>query len=242
VTDAEIDAMLAKAARRAPPTLDAALLGRIADSLRPSLRPVKPVPPGWMRAIGLVLVCVAVALAGAGGGIEGLEDLSLPERILILTTLGLLTLLMARELVSSLTPGSRHYLRPGRLLALASFTLLGVFALLFHDYRLGHYAVAGYVCLRIGLLYAIPVAVLGWLLLRRGFAVNSVSTGLLWGALAGLGGVAVLVLRCDNFQAVHVLVWHVGVVPLSAAAGAAIGWLVARIPPRRGYPAQWNRP
>jgi hypothetical protein len=236
--DAEIDAVLARTGRRFAHAPDAALLGRIADSLKPSLDPVKPVAPSWMRASGLVLICAAVALAGARGGAHGMEKLSLPERILIISTLGILTWVMARELVSSLSPGSRRYLTSGGLLALASLTLLVLFALLFHDHRIERYAAAGVVCLRIGLLHAIPVAVLGWLLLRRGFAVNVVSTGALWGALAGLGGVAVVVLRCDNFQALHILLWHVGVVPVSAAAGTAISWLITRIPRRGRVPAR----
>jgi hypothetical protein len=226
--DEEIDAVLARAGRRFAHVPDAALLGRIADSLEPSLRPVTPVAPSWMHASGLVLICGAVTLAGARGGVHGMEKLNLPERILIIWTLGILTWVTARELVSSLSPGSRRYLTPGGLLALASFMLLTLFALLFHDYRVERYAAAGVVCLRVGLLHAIPVAVLGWLLLRRGFAVNVVSAGALWGALAGLGGVAVVVLRCDNFQVLHILLWHVGVVPVCAAVGAALGWLTAR--------------
>jgi hypothetical protein len=33
-----------------------------------------------------------------------------------------------------------------------------------------------------------------------------------------------LELHCQNFQAAHVLVWHIGVIPLSAAAGAFVAW------------------
>ena len=239
--NAEIDALLARVGRRAADVPDAALLERIANSLKPSLQPVKPVAASWMQASGLVLICGAVALVGARGGVQGLEELTLPERILIISTLGILTWVMARELVSSLSPGSRRYLTPGGLLALASFTLLTLFALLFHDYRFEHHAAAGVVCLRVGLSYAIPVAVLGWLLLRRGFAVNAVSTGALWGALAGLGGVGVVVLRCDNFQVLHILLWHVGVVPVCAAVGAALGWLTARAPQLIARRSRWLR-
>ena len=34
----------------------------------------------------------------------------------------------------------------------------------------------------------------------------------------------VLELHCVNFEALHVLVWHTAVVPVSAAAGALVGW------------------
>jgi hypothetical protein len=33
-----------------------------------------------------------------------------------------------------------------------------------------------------------------------------------------------LELHCPNFQAAHILVWHTGVVPVSAALGALLGW------------------
>jgi hypothetical protein len=41
--------------------------------------------------------------------------------------------------------------------------------------------------------------------------------------LAGLAGLAVLELHCANFEALHVLVWHTLVVPVSAGFGALIG-------------------
>lgn len=212
-------------------TPDAALLARIAASVKPTLRPVRPMAPSWMLASGLALICVGIVLAGARGASPGLEKLSLPECLIIFPTLGILIWVMSWELVGFLIPGTRHYLTSGTLLAVASCTLLALFALLFRRYGGEHDTAAGIVCLRIGLLHAIPVAIPAWLLLRRGFAVNLVATGLVWGTLAGLAGIAAVVLRCDNFQAPHILLWHVGVVPLSAAAGAALGWVIARIRP-----------
>jgi hypothetical protein len=99
-----------------------------------------------------------------------------------------------------------------------------VFAFLFRDYQTDHFFSIGIVCLLTGLLHAIPAALLGWLLIRRGFAVNPVSAGLVAGMLGGLAGVGVLELHCPNFQAIHVLVWHTAVVALSATAGALAGW------------------
>jgi hypothetical protein len=79
-----------------------------------------------------------------------------------------------------------------------------------------------------GLLIAIPAALLGWGLLRRGYAVNPVAAGLAGGSLAGLCGLGMLELHCANFQALHVLVWHTAVVPVSAAAGALVGSVLDR--------------
>jgi hypothetical protein len=102
--------------------------------------------------------------------------------------------------------------------------LMGVFALLFQDYRTDRFVSAGIVCLLTGLLHAVPAALLSYLVLRRGFAVNSVSAGLVAGTLAGLSGVGMLELHCANFQAAHILVWHTAVVPLSGAGGALVAW------------------
>jgi hypothetical protein len=115
---------------------------------------------------------------------------------------------------------------PAVLVGIGSLSLLGVFALLFRDYHTDHFVSAGITCLVIGLLHALPAALASWLLLRRGFAVNPVASGLVGGALGGLAGLTMLELHCTNFQALHVLVWHTAVVPLSGAAGALLAWTI----------------
>lgn len=121
----------------------------------------------------------------------------------------------------------------GALLSIGAAALLGVFALVFHDYHTTHFLSAGVACLLSGLLLAVPAALLSWLLLRRGFAVNAAAAGFIGGALAGLCGVTMLELHCTNSQALHVLVWHTGVVPVSAALGALVGWALERYFPRK---------
>ena len=83
--------------------------------------------------------------------------------------------------------------------------------------------VVGVICLVTGVLHAIPAGLLSWLVLRRGFAVNSVSAGLVAGTLAGLAGVGLLELHCSNFQAIHILVWHTAVLLVSGGLGALVG-------------------
>jgi len=102
--------------------------------------------------------------------------------------------------------------------------LAAVFGLLFDDYHMEHFVPAGLTCLSAGLLHAIPAALIAGWVLRRGYALDSVSAGLAVGALAGLAGLAMLELHCANFEALHVLVWHTLVVPVSAGFGALIGW------------------
>jgi hypothetical protein len=223
MTDEQVDKVLHEAAGSAP-QVDPALLKRIADSLNSSLRPVRPLPPTWVLAVGLALICATVAAAAAArAGFFGIAKLSLWERLEIFSTLGILVWLAGTEFVSQLIPASRQRFSAGTLLAICSALLLGVFALVFRDYHTDHFIAAGVACLVTGVLLAIPAAVLSWALLRRGFAINPVAAGLVGGALAGLCGVTMLELHCANFQALHVLVWHTAVVPVSAAVGALVG-------------------
>jgi hypothetical protein len=224
VKDEEINDVLETAGRALPdPAL--ATLQRVADSIKPSLRPVRPLPPTWAVTAGLVLICAAVSLAGAArAGFFGFEKMDVLERLLIFPALVILAWVAGVAFMHEMIPGSRRRVSPRALLGLASAALLALFAFLFRDYRTDHFISVGIVCLLTGFLYAIPAALLGWLLLRRGFAVNPISAGLLAGVLGGLAGVGMLELHCPNFQAAHVLVWHTAVVPLSGAAGAVLAW------------------
>jgi hypothetical protein len=224
VTDKEIDEILKQSAQ-APGEVDRALLDRVARSIGSSLGPVRPVPPAWVLAGGLVPICAAVAVAGAArSGFNGIQKLSVLERALIFPALGILMCLAATALVTEMIPGSRRRVAPGFLPGAGSLALLAVFAVLFRDYRTDRFVSQGVVCLTAGLLCAIPAALASWLLLRRGFAVNPPGAGLVAGTLAGLAGVAMLELHCPNFQALHVLLWHTAVIPVSGAAGALVVW------------------
>ena len=221
--DREIDEILKKAAVRAP-EIEPALLRWVADSIQPSMRRVRPLPRTWVLAGALVLIFAAVALAGAArAGFYGFEKMDLLERALIFSTLGVLAWVAGTEFVNEMIPGSRRRISAGRLLGLGSVLLVVVFALLFHDYHTEHFLSAGLVCLATGVLHAIPAGLLSWLVLRRGFPVNSVSAGVVAGTLAGLAGVGLLELHCPNFQAMHILVWHTAVLVVSAAVGALVG-------------------
>ena len=225
--DTEIDEMLDKAAH-APHAVPAGLLERIANSVERSLQPVRPLAPMWMLTLGVVLIGAAVVFVGATrAGFQGVEALSIPARVLIFGVLGLLAGVVAAQVVREWIPGSRH-VPSGATLAGSSVAILAVFALLFHDYKTHHFLSSGLTCLVTGLLHAVPVVLLAWWLLRRGYVVNSVSAGLIAGTFAGLAGLTLLELHCTNFEALHVLVWHTFVVPVSAALGALAWWALRR--------------
>ena len=224
MTDKEIDEALGRIAQ-APHQVDPALLKAVSDSIKPSMRPVRPLPPSWMLSGGVILISAVIAIAGAArAGFYGIEKLDLLQRTLIFSSLGIFIWAAAQEFMNQMIPGSRHRLGPRALIQTSTVTLLGVFALLFHDYRTTHFLSAGVGCLLTGLLHAIPTGLISWWFLRRGFAVNSIAAGLAAGTLGGLAGVTMLELHCDNFQAFHVILWHTAVVPLSGAAGALLAW------------------
>jgi hypothetical protein len=201
-------------------------LQRIAGSIAASLRPVRPLPPQWVLSGGVALGCVSVALGGSTGlGFFGLARMTLLERLFVFPALGLLVLATAREMVSAMVPGSRRRLSSSALLTIASLGLASVLALCFRDYHTTRFIHSGLVCLAIGLLHATVAGLLGWLVLRRGFAVEPRSAGLAAGTLGGLAGVAMLELHCPNFEAPHVLVWHLAVLLLSSGLGALCSWI-----------------
>lgn len=226
--DREIDEILDAAVGDAR-QVDPALVERIAGSIQPSLRPVRPLPSTWKLAAGLFLTCAAVAVAGAArAGFYGFEKLALVDRALIFSALALLLGIAAVEFVSAMIPGSRARVSPTALLAATSAVLLAVFGALFRDYTTIHFFAAGIVCLVTGFLHALPAGLVCWWVLRRGFAVDRVAAGLAGGILGGLAGVAMLELHCPNFEAAHILVWHTAVVPLSGAVGALLAWSLGR--------------
>jgi hypothetical protein len=224
VRDDEIDDMLNRAAGPAP-ELDPALLDRITRSIGPTPPPVRPLPPWWTIAAGLSAVCVAVAVAGALLlGPHGIEKMQAWQVALVCPALAFLIWIGAARTVGETIPGSRRRFSAWVFPVAASIVLIAVFAILFQDYHTERFVSQGLVCLRAGLLQAIPAALAGWFLLRRGFAVNAAAAGMALGALAGLAGVSMLELHCVNFEAPHVMVWHTAVVPLSGAAGALLFW------------------
>ena len=224
MTDRDVDKALERAGQT-PHEVDPALLAAIADSIKSSMRPVRALPPTWMLCGAVILISAAIAIASAAlAGFHGFEKLDLLQSALIFSALGIFIWAAAQEFINQMIPGSRHHLTPGPLMLTTTVALLGVFAVLFRDYRTTHFLSAGIACLLTGLLFAVPTGLASWWVLRRGFAVNSIGAGLAGGTLGGLAGVTMLELHCDNFQAFHVILWHTAVVPLSGAAGVLLAW------------------
>ena len=135
MTDEEIDKVLQKASGAATP-VEPATLKRVADSLHSSLRPVRPLPPTWVLTTGLAVICAVVAVATAArAGFYGIEKMSLEESVLILSALAILVWVAGTQFVRQLIPASRQPLTVGAFVTISSAALLGVFALLFREWR-----------------------------------------------------------------------------------------------------------
>ncbi len=226
--DRDIDDILRQGAD-AQASVDPALLERIKGSIGESMRPVRPLPPSWILTGCLILICAAIAVAGTLLlGPKGVQKMQALQMGLIFPALAILVWLAAKVCVAEVIPGSPRPVAPWLLAVSGCIALAVIFASLFHDYGTEHFVSRGMTCLVAGLVHAIPASLATWLLLSRGFAVDSLSAGLAKGFLAGLAGVSMLELHCPNFEAPHILVWHIAVLPVSAAAGM----LASRIHPR----------
>lgn len=223
--DRDIDDVLKRAAAAAP-EVDSGLLDRVARSIGAGLSPVRPLPPPWILVTALIAVLMSIAFGGGIFlGLHGIHAMSVMDMALIFPVLAILIGLAAAVSVGEMIPGSRHRMAPAALLETGCVAVTVVFALLFHNYRVERFVPQGIACLTAGLALAVPTAVAGWLILHRGFAVESLAAGIAQGTLAGLAGLGMLELHCPNFEAPHVMVWHTGVLLLSGAAGALIVWV-----------------
>jgi hypothetical protein len=233
VNDREMDDLLKKAGGSGLPP-EPALLDRIAGSIQPTMRPVRPLPSAGVLRTGLMAICVAVAVAGAARlGFFGIHAMSNLQMLIVPLLVGLI-LSAAATWVAEMIPGSKRRESARGGLFAAVLEILVLFAILFRDHHTENFVHAGLACLVAGLLHAIPIAIAGWWLVRRGFAVNPTHAALAAGTLAGLGGILMLELHCPNFEVSHLLVWHTAVIPASAALAVLFAKLVqiwrARLP------------
>jgi hypothetical protein len=226
VNDKDIDEIL-KRASVDPGAVGPSTLARIGQSIESSMQPVRPLPPTWLLASALSLLCFLVAIAGATfSGFHGIERMNALQLAGIFPTLIVFVSLAAVCCVAEIIPGSRRIIPPRTLLAAGCGAMLAIFAVVFRNYGVDKFLPAGILCLAVGLLYAVPTGLLSWVLLRRGFTVDRVAAGLAGGTLAGLAGLCMLELHCRKLEAPHLMVWHTAVVLLSALLGTAIGYAV----------------
>jgi hypothetical protein len=104
-----------------------------------------------------------------------------------------------------------------------------VIAAMFRSEEESAFVANGLMCIRNGLEYSIPTALLFWMLLRRGAILFPKLIGAAAGGFSGLIGLNVLEISCSNLNVYHILIWHWGVILIASLAGVAVGAAVEYI-------------
>jgi hypothetical protein len=218
-------ALLAALARSdATASLSSEEVQKIAGATLRDLKPVRPLLPEYRLFLVMAAVsCLAAALGAMVLGTAGWQALHWIQRFAVFGWLAVCIGLLAFSLGRQIVPGARLLLSPRWLVTAGIGCMACIFIALFHPRAEAAFVATGLVCLKIGLVFAIPASVLLWLILRRGAIFTPVLTGLTTGALAGLCGLAVLEIFCPNLNEYHVLAWHLGTVLVSTAAGFIVG-------------------
>lgn len=212
-------------------------LKAIRASVLQDLKPVRPLAPS-----GILLAAFAVNFAAlaAVGSLQlhayGWRVLDPLQKTVVFTSLALGACVLAVSMVMQMRPGGRHFVSPALLPAAVLVLQVAAMAAIFHVREEFAFVSRGLFCLSSGLKYAIPGALLSWLILRRGAALAPKLMGATAGGCAGSIGVTVLEIHCPNLGLYHILVWHAGVLLLSALGGVAVGAAVevaAQRPPHR---------
>ena len=212
------------------PTPSESQLKRIQAGMLESLKPVRPLPPSRIFLLAFALIFLSVVAVGALMlGIHGWSVLSMEQKIAIFATLAASAVLLALSMVRQMVPGSKHFVSPTTLPIAVLVLLMVVIAAMFRSGEESAFVANGLMCIRNGLEYSIPTALLFWMLLRRGAILFPKLIGAAAGGFAGLIGLSVLEINCSNLNVYHILVWHWGVILVTSLAGAALGATVEYI-------------
>ncbi len=205
------------------PQMASGQIERLQKIILEDLRPVRPLLPSWVffGAFAFVLSglsCLGVYCLGADGWFVLMPG----QKIAVFATLAASAALLAFSLARQMVPGQKWLVRP-ELLPIAVFVLLClVVAGVFQVRADPHFLRAGEGCLRSGVPYAIPAALLFWLILSRGAIFSPRAVGATTGMLAGLVSTAVLEVHCPDLNVWHILVWHVGIALLGMIPGLLV--------------------
>jgi hypothetical protein len=203
-----------------PLNIDSAAVERVSGIVLPTAKPARALPRWWMVALTLQVIFLGVAILGATRmGLNGVRVLNGAGSSLIFGLLGALGLVAALTVAAELAPGVKIKFDSKIIVAACTGAFVAVFVLLFHDFRMDRFASEGIDCLGTGLLHAAVTGLLLWLVIRRGVIFDPMAAGLAAGTLAGLAGFGVLEMHCPILKAMHLMVWHIAIIPLSSLAG-----------------------
>ena len=211
------------------PEVSADLHRRLSGSLAASLQAVNPLPSAGVLVVqfGSIFLLFAAALI-AILGVAGFRMLHTWQALGILVLLAVGVSLLSLALAWQIRPGSLQKIPAALSWASFGVGFLSGAALLFPWRGAKAFVSQGWPCLLTGSAVAIPGGILFWLIARRGVPLSAGTFGGTLGAIAGLLGLTVLQFRCIHQDAVHIMVWHGGVLAVSIAAGVLVARMIER--------------
>jgi hypothetical protein len=202
-----------------------ALAETVQAKLKQSLTPVTPQSSPRVLAAQFLLVFLLFSAPMVGMmGTAGLHEMNLLQLAGIVVVLISGAALLSFSLAWQMSPGSLHRVPPRIAVITLATGFLAATAILFPWQEPQAFLPRGWECLKAGLLMAAPSTLLFWLLVRRGHTLASGMLGASLGAIGGLLGASVLQFTCNRQDAVHLLVWHGGVVIVSLLLGVLVAW------------------
>jgi len=203
---------------------------RIENTLKSSLKPVRRVGSTRIIAAQLFLAFVLLAVSVASVmNAAGLRAMTVGQLMSIIAVLIGGAVLLSFSLAWQTTPGSLRRIPAGTAMTILAVALFVAVAVLFPWHTRDGFLRLGWHCLKGGLVMAVPAAVLFGMMAWRGAPLGLGMLGGTLGAIAGLVSVTVLQSNCGIQDAIHLLVWHGGVLAVSALTGFLIGSSVSRL-------------
>lgn len=202
-----------------------ALAETVQAKLKQSLTPVTPQSSPRVLAAQFLLVFLLLSAPMVGMmGTAGLHEMNLLQLSGIVVVLISGAALLSFSLAWQMSPGSLHRVPPRIAVITLATGFLAATAILFPWQEPQAFLLRGWECLKAELLMAAPSTLLFWLLVRRGHTLASGMLGASLGTIGGLLGASVLQFTCNRQDAVHLLVWHGGVVIVSLLLGVLVAW------------------
>jgi hypothetical protein len=196
-------------------------LARLKEQMGHTAGAVRPLPSdSTMFVISLLVFLAFSMLLVMPVGYEGFLRLNALQRIFEYGTILVLAALLSFAIVQEMVPGAKRRIDPFTLLILLLLLLPLTTVSLFPNFSLASFVRRGAPCLRFGLVCAAISAAFGFWLIKEGYSGSPIRAAAIFGAFAGLVGVAALALHCPVLNASHILVWHCGAILIGAVAGA----------------------
>ncbi len=188
------------------------------------LQPVKPVPSAGVLAllfgaVFAVLSAVFIFLSGTSGA----QAQSSVQLGAILGVVCIAATALAVWLSGEMIPATKRFITPAGLFTIICVGLFLAVLGLFEWQQENDLFAHGWHCFRVGVLTTLPASALLILVLNRGAVLSFAAVGAGAGLMAGLVGVVTLQLGCTMTSAPHIMVGHLTIPLVAAAAGYFIG-------------------